>query len=173
MKDVLPSFRFIVTLDKADAYLPPRQARLLPQIAAGAFQEARGLGASLEVTPYSEGGVNDYVHQLPVRHSWSNITLKHGIVRDPILWQWYSIGLSQSLGARRDGSIVLLDHSGKRVMAWEFRGGLAAKWTGPDFNAMEGGVVVESLEIAHQGLRLAGAIVSLGDVANAVIDLFR
>ena len=172
MTDLLPTFRFIVTLDKADAYLPPQQARLLREVAAGAFQEAKGLGGTLEITSYPEGGLNDFVHQLPVRHSWTNITLKQGFVRDPILWQWYQIGLTQSLGARRDGSIILLDHKGERVMAWEFRGGLAAKWTGPEFNAMENGVVVESLEIAHHGLTLAGGTFDIGRAIDTVVDLF-
>lgn len=172
MTDLLPAFRFIVTLDKADAYLPSSQARLLPEVAAGAFQEAKGLGGNLEITSYSEGGVNDFVHQLPLRHSWENISLKQGVVRDPILWQWYQIGLSQSLGARRDGSIILLDHAGERVMAWEFRGGLAAKWSGPEFNAMEDGVVVESLEIAHQGLTLAGGNFDIGDAFDTAVGIF-
>ena len=172
MTDLLPAFRFIVTLDKADAYLPPQQARLLPEVAAGAFQEAKGLGASLEVTAYPEGGVNDFVHQLPVRHSWSNIILKRGFVNDPILWQWYQIGLTQSLGARRDGSIILLDNKGEQVMAWEFRGGLAVKWVGPELNAMEDGIVVESLEIAHQGLTLAGSTFDIGDAIDTVVGLF-
>jgi len=172
MTDLLPVFRFIVTLDSADAYLPAQQARLLPEIAAGAFQEAKGLGASLEVAAYPEGGVNDFVHQLPVRHSWTPIQLKHGFIRDPVLWQWYQVGLTQSLGARRDGSIILLDHQGERVMAWEFRGGMATKWTGPELNAMENGVVVESLEIAHHGLTLAGGTFSIGDAVDAVIEAF-
>jgi phage tail-like protein len=173
MTDHLPAFRFIVTLDPADAYLPPQQARLLPEIAAGAFQEAKGLGGNLEITAYAEGGVNDFAHQLPLRHSWTNITLKHGFVRDPVLWQWYETGLHQSLGARRDGSIILLDHRGVRVMAWEFRGGLAAKWTGPEFNAMESGIVLESLEIAHQGLTLAGGTFSISDAIDTVFDAFN
>lgn len=172
MNDLLPVFRFIVTLDKADAYLPPQQARLLPEVAAGAFQEAKGLGGNLEITAYPEGGVNDFVHQLPVRHSWTNITLKQGFVRDPILWKWYQIGLNQSLGARRDGSIILLDHIGERMMAWEFRGGLATKWTGPELNAMENGVVVESLEISHQGLTLAGGVFDIGDAIDTVVGIF-
>ena len=172
MTDLLPTFRFFVTLDAADAHLPARQARLLPKVAAGAFQSATGLGADLEVLAYPEGGINDFVHQLPVRHSWSRITLKQGFVRDPILWQWYRVGLTQSLGARRDGSIVLLDHAGTRVMAWEFRGGLAAKWVGPDMNAMESGVVTESLEIVHQGLTLAGGTFDLGKAIDTVVGVF-
>jgi phage tail-like protein len=172
MSDLLPAFRFVVTLDPADAHIPARQARLLPKVAAGAFQTASGLGAELELMPYPEGGQNDFVHQLPVRHSWSRITLKHGIVRDPTLWQWYQVGLTQSLGARRDGSIILLDQAGERAMAWEFRGGLATKWSGPELDAMQGAVVMESLEIAHHGLTLAGAVVSVGSIVDSITGIF-
>jgi phage tail-like protein len=66
----------------------------------GGFQEASGIGADLEVMPYPEGGMNDFVHQLPVRHSYPRITLKRGLIRDPGLWWWYVGGLASSLGAR-------------------------------------------------------------------------
>lgn len=148
----LGNFTFFVTLDPADAYLPPFQAQTLPMVAAGAFQEVRGLGADLEVMPYAEGGVNDHVHQLPVRHTWTRISLKRGLVRDAGLFGWYRAGLTMSLGARRDGSIVMTSPDGVPVMAWQFRAGIAVKWSGPDFNAMQGAVAVESLEIAHHGL---------------------
>lgn len=172
MSDELPIFRFLVTLDPADAYLPARQARQLPEIAAGSFQSASGLSGDLEVMAYPEGGTNDFVHQLPVRHSWGRITLKHGFVNDPVLWQWYQTGLSQSIGARRDGSIVLLDHQGEQAMAWEFRGGIAAKWSGPELDATQDGVVMESLEIAHHGLTLAGSTFDVGDAIDTVVGLF-
>jgi phage tail-like protein len=148
----LPGYRFVVTLDPADAYLPPAQAALVPLVASGGFHEASGLGAELEVLPYPEGGVNDFVHQLPVRHTWSRLTLKRGLVRDPGLWFWYLAGLSQSLGARRDGAVLLLTPQGQPAVSWTFRAGLAAKWNGPELNAMQSAVAVESLEIAHEGL---------------------
>jgi phage tail-like protein len=152
VEDPLPSFRFIVTLLPADAYLPPAQAALVSLIAAGEFMEVKGLGADLEVTAYPEGGVNDYVHQLPVRHSWGRITLRRGIVRDAGLWAWYLAGLTQSLGARRDGAIILLTPAGTPAMSWTFQGGLAAKWVGPELNAMQNAVAIEALDIAHEGL---------------------
>jgi phage tail-like protein len=148
----LPAYKFIVTLDPADAYLPPAQAALVSLVALGAFQEVKGLGADLEVTPYAEGGVNDFVHQLPVRHSWNRISLRRGLIRDPGLWFWYMAGLTQSLGARRDGAILLLTPSGVPAIAWIFRAGLAAKWAGPELNAMQNAVAIEGLEIAHHGL---------------------
>lgn len=152
VEDPIPSYRFVVTLHPGDAYLPPSQAALLPLMAAGEFLEARGLGADLEVLPYPEGGVNDHVHQLPVRHSWTRISLRRGVVRDAGLWSWYMAGLTQSLGARRDGSLILLTPAGTQAMSWTFHAGLAAKWIGPEFSAVNGAVAIEGLEIAHEGL---------------------
>ncbi|MEX3788820.1 phage tail protein [Paraburkholderia sp. BR14374] len=152
IEDVLPAFRFLVTLQPGDAYLPPAQAALLPLVAGGEFMEVKGLGADLEVTAYAEGGLNDHLHQLPVRHSWTRISLRRGVVRDRGLWSWYVAGLTQSLGARRDGSVIMLTAAGTPAMSWTFQAGLAAKWVGPELNAMQSAVAVESLEIAHHGL---------------------
>src|ERR1044072_3055032 len=151
--DPLTAYRFIVTLNPGDAHLPAKQAELIKLFALGGFQEVRGLGADLEVTSYSEGGVNDKVHQLPVRHSWTRITLKRGLTLGRGLWEWYEAGLTQSLGARRDGAIILMSPDGKQIASWEFYGGLAAKWTGPEFNAMQNAIAVESVEIAHEGVK--------------------
>jgi len=150
--DPLPKFRFIVTLDPGDAYLPPAQALLLPLVAAGAFQEVTGLGGQLEVVTYAEGGRNDSVHQLPLRHTWNRITLKVGVVRDRVLWSWYQAGLADSLGARRDGAVIVLGTDGVPAMAWAFHGGLAAKWSGPDLHGEQNAIAIEALEIAHEGL---------------------
>jgi phage tail-like protein len=148
----LPAIQFLVTLDPSDAYLPQAQAALIAAVALGQFSHASGLGAELEVLSYPEGGRNDYAHQLPVRHTWNRIVLKTGIVRGPGLWTWHQLGLTQSLGARRDGAIILLTPAGLPAMAWAFRAGLAAKWTGPELDAMGNSVAIESLEIAHEGL---------------------
>lgn len=151
-EDFLPSYRFVVTLNPGDAYLPPTQAALVSLVNGGEFQEVKGLGADLEVTSYPEGGVNDHVHLLPVRHTWTRISLKRGVVRDPGLWFWYVAGLTQSLGARRDGAVILLTAAGTPAMAWTFHAGLAAKWIGPELGATQNAVAVETLEIAHEGL---------------------
>jgi len=153
----LSAYRFIVTLNPGDAYLPDAQAGLVKLFANGEFQEAKGLGADLEVTPYPEGGLNSFVHQLPVRHSWTRISLRRGLVRDRGLWDWYKAGLNQSLGARRDGSVILMAPDGKHLLKWAFYAGIAVKWTGPEFNAMQGAVAIEGIEIAHHGVYQADA----------------
>ena len=79
------------------------------------------------MTSYAEGGRNDYVHQLPVRHSWGRITLSRGIARDAALFAWYEAGLTGSLGARRDGAIMMQNAAGQPAMLWSFTAGIAAR----------------------------------------------
>jgi phage tail-like protein len=151
----LTGYRFFVSLDPVDAYLP---AALLggpdlPTIVGlGAFSDVTGLTGQLEVTAHTEGGRNDFVHQLPGKHTWGPLTFKRGLLRGFGLWNWYRAGLTGSLGARRDGAIILLDRDGLPAMSWTFVGGLAAKWTGPDLNAKDGAIAVEALEVAHEGI---------------------
>lgn len=156
-----PGFRFIVTLHPGDAYLASSLSLLTTLLPEAAFQSVTGLAGELEVMTYAEGGVNDHVHQLPVRHSWSRITLKRGIVLGGGLWDWYYAGLYDPLGSRRDGTILMLSLQGLPMMAWTFKAGLAAKWSGPDLDAMTGNLAMESLEIAHEGLKFVGLAASI------------
>ena len=151
--DVLNAFRFLVLLDPTDAFIPRELAAIALEMAPGAFESCTGLGGELEVTQYSEGGRNDYTHQLPVGHSWGRIKLSKGIARDASLFAWYEAGLFGHLGARRDGAIVMLSRGSIPTMIWTFTGGLAASWSGPEFNAGADGLAIESIEIAHQGLK--------------------
>lgn len=150
LEDPLPAYSFLVSLDPSDAYTPAQIAITL--VAAGQFSQVSGLGADLELLAYGEGGRNDYTHQLPVRHSYPRIVLRRGVVRDPGLFFWYQAGLTSSLGARRDGAIILLTPAGLPAVGWIFSGGLAAAWRGPELKASDNAVAVESIEIAHEGL---------------------
>jgi phage tail-like protein len=148
----LPNYRFLVTLDPVDAYVPPQSPTSPQLVAAGAFTEVSGMSGELEVLAHPEGGKNDFVHQLPVRYSWGRITLRKGIVRGQGLWHWFRSGLAGSHGARRDGAILLLTPDGDLAVTWEFQAGLAAKWTGPSLSGREGAIAIEALEIVHEGL---------------------
>jgi phage tail-like protein len=153
LEDPMPNHRFLVSLDPTDAYLPFAQSLIITLIAAGQFASVTGLSAQLEVLAHPEGGRNDYVHQLPVRHSFPKITLSRGVVRDPGLFFWYQAGMSQSIGARRDGAIILLTSKGIPAVGWIFRAGLACGWKGPELNGSQNAVAVESIEIVHEGLQ--------------------
>ena len=154
LADPLPAFNFFISLDPADAHLPARQAALIPVVALGAFAEAKGLGAELKIEEYAEGGVNDFAHLLPMRHTWGRITLRRGLIRDVALWAWYQAGLNGSLGARRDGCIAVCDETGDAAVVWSFRRALATRWIGPDLHASQSAAAIDGLEIAHEGLEV-------------------
>lgn len=166
-----PNYRFFVSLDPADAYLAAASTVLPAIVGVGAFSDVTGLNGELEILPLPEGGQNNYVHQLPVRHTWGRITLKKGISLAPGLWDWFAIGLNGSHGARRDGAIIMLSPDGFPVLAWEWMSGLAAKWIGPDMNAREGATAIESLEIAHEGLRQVSLTSVVSSAVSSVIGV--
>ena len=83
-------------------------------------------------------------------------------MRDPGLWTWYLAGLTQSLGARRDGAIVLLTPGGEPAVCVGVPGRAGGQVDRPRAGRRcRDAVAVESLEIAHEGL------VRLGDPERA------
>ena len=126
-------------------------------IARASFQEASGLDSTIDVTEYREGGnANPSVCKLPARSKYSNITLKWGVTDDPELWKWHLQWVKGDPAAKRkNGSIVLLDRTGKEKVRWNFINAWPTKWTGPSFNAKGNDVAIETLEIAHEGLERA------------------
>jgi phage tail-like protein len=135
--DPIPAFRFEVNLTD----MPP----------AG-FSEVTGLQMELDSQEYQEGGENSFVHKFPSRAKQTNLTLKRGIV-DRAMWDWF-YDLTQGTVKFRGGRITLHDPSGNQVvMEWEFKGAFPTKWVGPDLNATQNSVAVETLELAHQGLK--------------------
>jgi phage tail-like protein len=136
-KDPFVAFRFEVNLDG---------------LAVAGFSECSGLQWETEIQDYNEGGLNTYVRKFPTRTKQSNLVLKRGIV-DRVMWNWYW-DLTQGLVQRRTGAVLVYDPSGSTVvMHWEFSDAFPSKWTGPDLNASQNNVAVETLEIVHAGLK--------------------
>jgi phage tail-like protein len=124
---------------------------LVPGLATGGFSECTGLSIQTEVREYAEGGLNTHLQTFPGRASQSRLVLKRGIV-DRAFYDWFW-DLVQGTIVRRSGSIVVLDESGANPVAeWRFRDAFPAKWTGPDLNASQSNVAVESVELVHLGL---------------------
>jgi phage tail-like protein len=143
--DPVLGFRFIITFNNQSL---------------GGFSECSGLQLETEIQDYAEGGLNTHMHKFPGRTKQSNITLKRGIV-DRGLWDWY-YNLTRGIIRLRTGSIVVLDpgsviqersNASDAVMQWDFERAFPAKWVGPDLNASQSNVAVETLELCHQGLK--------------------
>jgi phage tail-like protein len=142
------------TGSRTDPFLAFRFEVRLDDLAAGGFSECSGLALETEVHDYFEGGLNGTVLRFPTRTRQSNLVLKRGIV-DRVLWDWY-FRLTQGIVELRNGSVAVLDPAGGEVVAeWHFLLAFPSKWQGPDLNAGQSNVAVETLELCHQGLVLA------------------
>ena len=133
--DPIPTFRFEVELD---------------DLPVAGFSEISGLSVEVKPHEYAEGGINTHIHRFPGPVTQGNLTLKRGIV-DRKMWDWFyelTLGKVRLLNA----SIRLRDPSGPVVMEWYIRKAFPIKWTGPELNATQNSVAVETLELAHQGL---------------------
>jgi phage tail-like protein len=103
-----------------------------------------------DVFPYSEGGVNDYVHQLPGRAKTSSITLKQGLA-DNVLWDWFHKGLYDGQVECHHVSIILYNADLTKNKQWDLDNAYPLKWTGPDFQSDTNQVAIETLQIGSGG----------------------
>lgn len=140
-----------------------------------AFSEISGLEMNMEVEDYAAGGTNDHLLKFIGRVRWSNLVLKRGLVakRDPTdgsdLWTWYE-GFLDGKGVRKDGIIILMNEKREPQVTWSFRRGLPLRWSGPSLNAGQSAVAIESIEIAHEGIRRVKGGGELGAAIGAVVD---
>lgn len=135
--DPTPAFRFELDIDN------------LP---VAGFSECSGLQLEIEVQDYHEGGLNTIMRKFPGHTKQTNITLKRGIV-DRSLWDWF-FATAEGTITFRGGSIILRDPAGgQELMRWRFERAFPAKLSGPELNATQNNVAVETLELCHEGLK--------------------
>jgi phage tail-like protein len=128
----------------------------------GAFQECSGLEVEMDVQEHLEGGRNDAVVRRIGRAKYPNLVLKRGMFhntpRGPVngeLWTWMQDVVGGVRPARRYDGLIEVMSVGETVAArWAFSRGLPSKLTGPQLDAKTGGVAIEELHIAHEGLRM-------------------
>lgn len=117
------------------------------------FREVSGLDAATDTVDYRDGD-GDTIRKLAGLKKFSNLTLKRGITDDLDLWKWREMVMDGKIqDARKDGQIILLDDEGKEAAEWTFTAGWPTKWTGPSFNATANEVAIDTIEIAHEGLK--------------------
>jgi phage tail-like protein len=123
-------------------------------ITRAAFHDVTGFDSTTDVIEHREGGENTTLRKLPGMTKHSNIVLKWGLTDDIELYNWHRNVVNGKID-RRNGSIVLLDRQGQEKVRWNFENAWPSKWDGPDFNAEGNDVAIETLELAHEGIKRA------------------
>ncbi len=117
------------------------------------FTEVSGLQFEMDVLEYQEGGLNDVVHRLPGPTKVSNLTLKRGMTRSNEFFKWYA-EVARGQITRRNVSVVMYDVKGEELTRWNLENAYPVKWIGPQFSAEGKAIAVETLELAHGGVKL-------------------
>lgn len=118
------------------------------------FSECGGLDYTVRYDEVREGGQNEFVHRLPGRIEYGNLTLKRGYVRGVDFFRWCRTVFNRSTIERKQVTVALVDQQGKEVTSWTFLDAYPTKWTGPSLQAGEGQIAFESIELAHRGMQV-------------------
>ncbi|MFW5973644.1 MAG: phage tail protein [Bacteroidota bacterium] len=119
------------------------------------FSEVSGLTIEYEVIEYRGGSDLEYgSRKMPGRPKYGNIVLKRGILPgDNELFDWIN-SIQLNAVERRDVVISLLNESHEPVFVWKVRNAFPVRLEGPTLRASGNEVAIESLELAHEGLRI-------------------
>jgi phage tail-like protein len=142
-KDPLPAFCFRVSLDALEG-----------KIDAAFFKSVSGLKFEREPVPFKAGGV-DNPFNLIGSAKLTNLVLKQGFLKDSRLLEWASSPPEKMV--RSDGKIEMLNTAFELTGTWKFKRGWPCKWEISELDASKNEIVIETLEIAHEGLTYEAA----------------
>lgn len=137
----LPKFYFAVDITDVGDGLP--------------FQEVSGLDTEAQPIEYRAGNSKSWSPvKMPGLHKTGNVTLKKGIfAKDNKFWKWYE-QIKLNTIKRATVTIKLLDEGGNPTMVWTLANAWPTKITGTDLKSEGNEVAVESIELAHEGLKI-------------------
>jgi phage tail-like protein len=136
--DPYPSFRFVLELN---------------DVPVAGFSQCSGLEVEIQIEDYEEGGQNRYVHKLPGRRRQTDLVLKRGIAGTE-LFDWF---VGQELGDVDPTTLSLIVQAFEPeeiALEFEVHDAFPVRWQGPELDAAQAAVAIETLSLAHQGLRL-------------------
>ena len=120
------------------------------------FTEVTGLVMEREKIEYRHSDSKDFNRiSMPGLIKNNNITLKRGkFERDFDFNTWLDAVANERVEGRRDVTIRLLNEKHEPVAAWTATRGFPIKVTAPDLKSDANEAAIESIEIAHEGLKL-------------------
>ena len=129
------------------------------------FMECSGLKSSAEVFEIVEGGLNGRTHKRTGQSKWENLVLRYATTASNYMLRWRDQFLQDQFSQRTkySGAISLKNNHGDVVRRWEFTNAWPVSWEGPSLAAGGSELAIETLEIAHDGLKVGNTKVDAGD----------
>ncbi len=123
-------------------------------IQTASFAEATIPDTSTDSVDYREGTDLPFQKKLSGLTKFGNITLKKGLTDSLDLYQWRkSVEDTGAIKARKNISLVLIDEEGNDKARWDIVEAWPTKYSPSGFSAKANEVVIETLEIVHEGIK--------------------
>ena len=126
----------------------------LGDIAIASFSEATVPDSTTESTDYREGTDPTHQRKLSALTKYGSVTLKKGLTDSMDIYNWKKqVEETGALGARKDISLILIDEEGNDKARWNIVEAWPTKYDAPSLNATGNEIAIETLEIAHEGMK--------------------
>lgn len=148
----LTNFNFVVQLNIPNA----SGLGITSPLCQMEFAEVDGLEMTMEPKTVREGGNNTQQTNLVGPVTYGNVTLKRGVTSNLDVWKWFAAAAGNAARATRaNGVIVMQDSAGQNRLRIDLFGCLPIKVKAPAFNAKDGQVAIEELQIAVSAFTVA------------------
>lgn len=119
------------------------------------FSEVSGLTYEQEVVEYRHGAMPEHTKiKMSGQKKFPNLSLKRGVIAtDNEFFDWIN-STKMNKPERRDLTINLLNEEHNPVMTWKITNAWPIKVEGPGLKADGNEVAIESIELAHEGLKV-------------------
>jgi phage tail-like protein len=119
------------------------------------FQEISGLDVEAQVIEYRHGDSPIFSNQkMPGLVKFGNITLKKGMFKDGKAFQDLCNKSTMNTVVRQTVVISLLDEDNNVTMKWTLKNAFVTKITGTNIKSDTNEGLVETMELAHEGLTM-------------------
>ena len=113
------------------------------------FARIRNISEVLETEPVREGGDNWHVHTLAKQlSSPQKLTMERGLLADPE----GKAPVDLKPGTMVSSVTIVVMQRGSKKKSYYFDQGIVTKWDISDFDALQGNVLYQTVEITHSGL---------------------
>ena len=122
-------------------------------IQTAAFSEATIPDSSTDPIEYREGTDAPHQRKLSGLNKYGNVTLKRGLTDSMEINNWKKqVEQSGATKARKSISLILIDEEGKDKARWNIFHAWPIKYSPSGFSAKGAEVMIETLEIVHEGV---------------------
>jgi len=122
-------------------------------IQVAGFADATIPDSTTKSVDYREGTDLPHQRKLSGLTEYASITLKKGITDSMDLYYWKKqVEDAGAIKARKSISLILVDEEGNDKAQWNILEAWPTKYDPSDFSAKANDVVIETLEIVHEGV---------------------